>query len=140
MTLQLTPELLKKLLKAEPEILRIASDRVQAADPGVELGEPVRTLDEAARTLETIPEIQRFLTSINWTAREFLLTLRSTVQTVLLIELIDSGQRAEPLSDIVRANMQLWKNPPAELVVPLADWKQAQMDPIVKTLRDTGNQ
>lgn len=134
MTQQLTPDVLRKMLRVEPEVMRIAS--AATAPLSHESAEPVLEEDAAAARLEEIPEIRRSLAANDWTARDFLRAVTAAVQTVLAIDMMHTGQLTQEPSDVMKANIELWRSPPADLVVPLAEWKRREMGSILETLRN----
>ncbi len=134
MTQQLTPDILRKMLRVEPEIARIAS--AAEAPLSQEPTEPVLEDDAAAARLEAIPEIRRSLAANDWTARDFLRAVAAAIRTVLVIDMMDAGQLTEEPSGVMRANIELWRSPPADLVAPLAEWKRREMGSILQTLRN----
>jgi hypothetical protein len=117
----------------EPEIMRIAAAKARATQ---ESAEPVLDSEAAAVLLEAVPEMRSSLAANDWTAAEFLRTVAAAIQTVLAIDLIDAGQLTEEPSGDLKANIQLWRDPPADLVAPLAEWKQREMGSILQTLRN----
>jgi len=133
MTQELTPDVLRKMLRVEPEIMRIAG--AAAASFPQDTAEPVLADDAAAARLEAIPEIGGVLAAANWTARDFLRAVAATIQTVLAIDMIDAGHTTPEPSGVMKANIELWQNPPADLVVPLAEWKRREMGSILQALR-----
>jgi len=121
------------MLRVEPEIMRISATMALPAQGFAEL---VLEEDAAAARLEAIPEIGRVLAENDWTASEFLRAVAATIQTVLAIDMIDAGKLKEEPSGAMSANIQLWRNPPADLVAPLAEWKRREMGAALQTLRD----
>ena len=134
MTQPLTPDILRKLLQVEPDIMRIASAAI--VRPSQEFTEPVLEENDAAARIEAVPEIRRALAAHDWTASEFLQAVAATIQTVLAIEMLDAGHLTEEPSGAMSANIQLWRNPPTDLAAPLAEWKRREMDAILRILRD----
>jgi hypothetical protein len=133
MTQRLTPDALRKMLRVEPEIMRIAS--AAAAPLSQQPAEPVLEEDAAAARLEAIPEIRRSLTANEWNARDFLRTVAAAIRTVLAIDMMDAGRLTQDPSGVMRENIELWRNPPPDLAAALAEWKRREMDAILQTLR-----
>jgi hypothetical protein len=130
MAYRLTPDLLKKLVSCEPEVMRVAGEFSGPAQD-----EPVLDVEEAAARLEKTPHIQGVLVKHGWNALEFLRTLEATITTMLLMEMLDSGELNELPSGVVYDNVALLRDPPAELLESLAEWKRLNFDEVRQARR-----
>lgn len=130
---KLTAELLRKMLRVEPAIMRIANASIgqrtfSGAEPGL-------TVEAAAARLEENPAIQGLLRQNGLTAGEFLGTVEATIRAVLAIDMISRGQVPDGLSATMRMNIDLLGAPPDDLVEPLDQWKSRRMESSLRDLR-----
>lgn len=133
----LTPEHLRRLIRVEPELRRLAFDAFEAAG-GIRsaVDEPVADLNRAAKILESKEDVRRFLAKNEWTPREFLETLSAAVKALIAITLQDAGQLKELPSGALGVNIELLRHPPDDLMAPLANWRATYVDPSLRELVD----
>lgn len=134
MTYRLTADVLRKLLRVQPEVVKLAAGRASTASG--DTPDLILDLERAASRLEADPEMRRILAAHQWSAVEFLQALHAAIQTVVAIDMLDAGQLNPAPVGALRANIDLWRNPPADLAADLKEWTQREMVPFLRALRD----
>ena len=126
----LTSDLIRKLLATQRELAKHEETRPPrgeaiSADPAT-----------VARLLDMDADVQQIFRKNGWSAAEYVSTHTTIVQTLIAMDELDTGDAKRLPDDVSEANVQFLRNVPDDVEEAFRRWRQANVDPALRELRE----